>query len=111
MESNYYAIIFSSFLLDLEDLKYLEFSKEMLKNVNSQNGFIKIESYREKSGKGVTISFRKSIAAIPEWREHSSHLKAQKYGREVAYSNYTIKICEAQREYDFKRRDVKDRNY
>ena len=37
--------------------------------------------------------------------------KGKKYGREVAYSNYTIKICEAQREYDFKRIDVKDRNY
>ncbi|MBT7654877.1 MAG: hypothetical protein HN562_07060 [Flavobacteriaceae bacterium] len=83
----------------------------MFKNVNSQNGFIEIESYREKSGKGVNISFHKSIAAIQEWKEDSAHLRAQKYGREVAYSNYTIKICEAQRGYDFKRIDVKDRNY
>tara|TARA_B110000438_G_scaffold229245_1_gene223960 strand:+ start:734 stop:985 length:252 start_codon:yes stop_codon:yes gene_type:complete len=83
----------------------------MFKNVNYQNRFIEIESYREKSGKGVTISFQKSIAAIQEWKEHSAHLRAQKYGREVAYSNYTIKICEAQRKYDLKRIDVKDRNY
>ena len=64
-----------------------------------------------KSGKGVNISFHKSIAAIQEWKEDSAHLRAQKYGREVVYSNYTIKICEAQRGYDFKRIDVKDRNY
>ena len=83
----------------------------MFKNVNSQNRFIVIESNREKSGKGVTISFQKSIAAIQEWKEDSAHLREQKYGREVVYSNYTIKIYEAQREYDFKRIDVKDRNY
>ena len=83
----------------------------MFKNVNYQNRFIEIESYREKSGKGVTISFQKSIAAIQEWKEDSAHLRAQKYGREVVYSNYTIKICEVQREYDLKRIDVKYRNY
>ena len=83
----------------------------MLENVISIKGFIKIESYIEKSGKDVTISFQKSIAAIQEWKEHSAHFRVQKYGREVAYSNYTIKICEAQREYDFKRIYVKDRNY
>ena len=110
MESNYYAVIFSSTLSNIEDLKYLEFSKEMLENVISIKGFIKIESYRENSGKGVTISYLKSIAAIQEWREHSAHLNAQKFGREVAYSNYTIKICEVQREYNFKITDVKERN-
>ena len=47
----------------------------MFKNVNYQNRFIEIESYREKSGKGVTISFQKSIAAIQEWKEHSAHLR------------------------------------
>jgi heme-degrading monooxygenase HmoA len=40
----------------------------MLENVISIKGFIKIESHRENSGKGVTISYWKSIAAIQEWR-------------------------------------------
>jgi heme-degrading monooxygenase HmoA len=110
VEFNYYAVIFSSSLSDLEDLKYIEFSKKMLENVNSQNRFIEIESYREKSGKGVTISYWKSIAAIQEWREHSAHLRVHKYGCEVTYSNYSIKIWKVQREYNFKRTDVKDRN-
>ena len=110
MESNYYAVIFSSTLSDIEDLKYLEFSKEILKNVNSENGFIEIQSQREKSGKEVTISYWKSIAAIQEWRKHLADLRAQKYGRDLAYSNYTNKICEVRREYNFKRTDVKDRN-
>ena len=94
----------------MEDLKFLDFSKEMLENVNSQNGFIEIESYREKSSKGETISYRKSIAAIQEWREYSAHLKTQKYSRDLAYSNYTVKIYEAQREYNLKRADLEYKN-
>ena len=94
----------------MEDLKYLEFSKEILENINPQNRFIEVESYREKSGKGVTISYWKSIADIQEWREHSAHLRVQKYGRDLAYFNYPNKICEVQREYNFKKTDVIDRN-
>ena len=94
----------------MEDLKYIDFSKEILENINSQNGFIEIESYREKSRKGVTVSYWKSIPAIQEWREYPTHLKTQKYSRDVAYSNYTVKIYEVQREYYLKRTDVKCKN-
>ena len=94
----------------MEDLKYIDFSKKILENINSQNGFIEIESYREKSRKGVTISYWKSIPAIQEWSEYSTHLKTQKYSRDLAYSNYTVKIYEVQREYNLKRTDVKYKN-
>ena len=85
MESNYYAITFSSTLSDIGDLKYLEFSKEILENAIYIKEFIGIESYRENSGKGVTISYWKTLASIQEWREHS------------AYFNYNIKICEVKK--------------
>ena len=94
----------------MEDLKYIDFSKEILENINSQNGFMEIESYKEKSRKGVTISYWKSIPAIQEWREYSAHLKTQNYSRDVAYFNYTVKIYEVQREYNLKRTDVKYKN-
>ena len=64
MESNYYAITFSSTLSDIGDLKYLEFSKEILENAIYIKEFIGIESYRENSGKGVTISYWKTLASI-----------------------------------------------
>ncbi len=94
----------------MEDLKYTDFSKEIFENINSQNGFIEIESYIEKSRKGVIISYWKSISAIQEWREYSTHLKTQKYSRYLAYSNYTDKIYEVQREYNLKRTNVKYKN-
>ena len=94
----------------MEDLKYIDFSKEILENINSQNGFMEIESYKEKSRKGVTISYWKSISAFQEWRKHLADLRVQKYGRDLAYSNYTVKIYEVQREYNLKRTDVKYKN-
>ena len=102
---------FSSILKDMEDLQYLEFSKKMLENVIYIKGFIEIESYRENSGKGVNIGYWETLSAIRQWKVHSAHLRAQKYGCEVVYSNYTIKICEVQKGYDFKKTDVKHRNY
>ena len=93
----------------MEDLKYLEFSKETLENINSQYRYIEIESYRKKSVNGINISYWKSIA-IQEWREHSAHLRAKKYSRDEVYSNYTIKIYEVQRGYNFKRINVKAMN-
>lgn len=45
MESNYCAITFSSTLSDIGDLKYLEFSKEILENAIYIKEFIGIESY------------------------------------------------------------------
>lgn len=45
MESNYYAITFSNTLSDIGDLKYLEFSKEILENAIYIKEFIGIESY------------------------------------------------------------------
>ena len=87
MESNYYAITFSSTLSDIGDLKYLEFSKEILENAIYIKEFIGIESYRENSGKGVTISYWKTLASIQEWREH------------LAYFIYNIKICKVKKIY------------
>ena len=64
MESNYCAITFSSTLSDIGDLKYLEFSKEILENAIYIKEFKGIESYRKNSGKGVTISYWKTLASI-----------------------------------------------
>ena len=56
MKSNYFAVIFSSTLADLENVKYHQFSKKMFEEVQHASGFLGMESYRESNGKGVTIS-------------------------------------------------------
>lgn len=99
--SNYFSVIFSSQLSQFEDQKYHEFSNQMLELVNEADGFLGVESYREKSDRGVTISYWTCMNSIKKWKDNSQHLFAQQYGKEIAYSKFTIKVCEVMREYSF----------
>ena len=101
MKANYFSVIFSNELNQVEDSKYHEFSKQMLELVESAEGYLGMESYRETSGRGVTISYWSSLVAIKKWKENTQHLLAQRYGKEVAYSHFTTRICEVHREYHF----------
>ncbi len=101
MKTHHYAVIFSSTLIDLDDSKYHAFSKEMLEGVATAPGFLGVESYREKDGKGVTISYWETLSDIQEWKQNTRHLLAQKYGREEAYSSYQVRVCEVQHSYSF----------
>ena len=107
MKSNYYSVIFSNTLSEIDDERYHEFSNQMLELVQKADGFLGVESYREYSGRGVTISYWQSLLAIKKWKENAQHLLAQRYGKEIAYSQFTCRICEVQREYTFEKRERK----
>lgn len=68
-------------------------------------GFLGMETYREATGKGVTISYWESKKAIQQWKENAKHLLAQQYGKAHAYSQFEIKICRVERAYEFKATD------
>ncbi|MEO2099291.1 MAG: antibiotic biosynthesis monooxygenase [Flavobacteriaceae bacterium] len=101
MKSNYFAVIFSSTLADLENVKYHQFSKKMFEEVQHASGFLGMESYRESNGKGVTISYWETEADIEKWKINTEHLLAKKYGKQIAYLDYQLRICEVKRAYDF----------
>jgi heme-degrading monooxygenase HmoA len=107
VKAKYYSVIFSTVRSQLEDLKYHEFSDQMLALVQRAEGFLGMESYRENSGRGATISYWETLEAIKEWKENTQHLMAQEYGKAVAYSQFTTRICEVQREYSFNQKDNK----
>lgn len=68
-------------------------------------GFLGMETYREATGKGVTISYWESKKAIQQWKENAKHLLAQQYGKAHAYSRFEIKICHVESAYEFKATD------
>ena len=67
--------------------------------------FFGMETYREATGKGVTISYWESKKAIQQWKENAKHLLAQQYGKAHAYSRFEIKICRVESAYEFKATD------
>ncbi len=97
MNSKHYAVIFSNTLANTGDEQYYVFSNQMLEEVKKISGFLGVESYREKDGRGVTISYWENMEAIEQWKNNDQHKKAQKYGNEVAYLEYELKVCEVQR--------------
>jgi heme-degrading monooxygenase HmoA len=88
--------------MDQQDSTYREFSNLMKEEVQKASGFLGMESYREDTGRGVTISYWESLKSIQRWKENTKHLLAQRYGIEHAYASFDLKVCRIEREYNFK---------
>ena len=69
------------------------------------HGFLGMETYREATGKGVTISYWESKKEIQQWKENAKYLLAQQYFKSHAYSRFELKTCRVERAYEFKATD------
>lgn len=100
MNSNYYAVIFTTQQTDnLEG--YDEMSSAMEALASKQPGYIGVESARGELG--ITISYWKSLEAISLWKENITHLRAQEKGKAQWYAWYKLRICKVEREYEFRK--------
>lgn len=94
----YYAVIFSSQRTH-GDNGYGAMADRMAELASQQPGFIGVESVRDSSGTGITISYWESLEAISNWKKNETHKVAQEKGKQVWYENYTTRICKVEREY------------
>jgi heme-degrading monooxygenase HmoA len=98
MNSNYYAVIFTT--KQTTNLKgYAEMSEVMETLASKQPGYIGIESAR--SELGITVSYWESLEAISNWKENITHLQAQEKGKAQWYAWYKLRVCKVEREYEF----------
>jgi heme-degrading monooxygenase HmoA len=84
------------------DEGYSTMAEEMERLVEQQDGYLGNESFRNEEGFGVTISYWRDLDAVKAWKANNEHLSAQKNGRNKWYSEYKIRICRIERDYDFK---------
>ena len=94
----YYAVIFTSLRTE-GDNGYEAMAEEMEQLAQQQPGYLGIESARNELG--ITISYWASLEAIKNWKANLDHLQAQKKGRTTWYSQYKVRICKVEREYEF----------
>ncbi|MDH5445310.1 MAG: antibiotic biosynthesis monooxygenase [Gammaproteobacteria bacterium] len=99
-EAPYYAVIFST-RLSASNHGYEEMAEKMLKLASQQEGFLHVESVRDESGKGVTVSYWRDLESIANWKQCSEHLQAQQQGKTKWYEYYRLQICRVEREYGF----------
>lgn len=88
----YYAVIFSSQLSDAAD-GYRELAQRMLDLAAAQPGFLGVESVRDATGAGLTVSYWRSLPDIAAWKRHSEHQVAQQLGKTKFYANFRLRIA------------------
>ena len=94
----YYAVIFSSIRTD-EDNGYNEMGTKMVELASKQEGFLGVESARDKLG--ITVSYWKDLASIKKWKEDAEHSVARKRGKSDWYQSFTTRIAKVERDYNF----------
>src|SRR5687768_560151 len=88
----YYAVIFSSELSDSTE-GYKLLAQRMLELAAQQPGYLGVESVRDASGLGITVSYWASLPDIAAWKRHSEHAVAQQRGRSQFYRDFRLRIA------------------
>ena len=94
----YYAVIFSSVRTAVEN-GYNEMSEKMIRLASEQEGFLGMESVRDKLG--ITISYWKDQESIINWKENPDHSIARSRGRSEWYESFRTRIARVERDYEF----------
>jgi heme-degrading monooxygenase HmoA len=96
--SAYYAVVFTSQLTADSD-GYGEMADRMAELAQHQPGYLGIESTRDASGFGITVSYWESEAAIVAWRANAEHRIARETGRARWYQHFELRIAKVERSY------------
>ena len=93
----YWAVIFTSQRADLEHAEYNEMSDALERLAPDQPGFLGIESARDASGFGITVSYWTDEAAIAAWKAQALHREAQTAGKARWYLDFAIRVARVER--------------
>jgi heme-degrading monooxygenase HmoA len=95
-EPPYYAVIFTSQRTDVDD-GYGAMGDRMVELAARQPGFLGVESVRDASGLGITVSYWSSLEAIAAWKAHAEHRVAQTTGRQKWYTHFETRVARVER--------------
>ena len=98
----YIAAIFTSIRTDVEE-GYEQMNELTFKELENIEGYLGYEAFRDENGFGVNVSYWKDMEALKNWRDNTLHQKAQELGKEKWYTNYKLRICTVERDYEFEK--------
>ncbi len=96
----YYAVIFTSERTE-GDAGYGEVADKMVESASKIDGFLGVESLRDDSGFGMTVSYWKTLESIEHWKQHQGHMNAKISGKKLWYSEYKLRICKVEMDNHF----------
>jgi heme-degrading monooxygenase HmoA len=97
-EPPYYAVIFTSQRRGDDD-GYGAMAEAMWDLALKQPGSLGAESARGPSGLGITVAYFRDEASVAAWKQHATHLHAQKLGKERWYVHYEVRVARVERAY------------
>jgi heme-degrading monooxygenase HmoA len=100
-EPPFYAVIFSSTRTDGEN-GYGEMAERMVELASRQEGFLGIESARDASGFGITVSYWSSEESIRAWKSELEHRRAQELGIASWYEHFEVRVAKVERAYSMR---------
>lgn len=109
-EPPYYAVVFTSRRETDDGRDYGVTAERMLELVAAQPGFLGVESVRDATGLGITVSYWSSREAIRAWRDVLEHRAAQARGRDDWYAGFELRICKVESARSFRRAAEKRRD-
>jgi heme-degrading monooxygenase HmoA len=95
----YYAVIFTSLRTGADPEEYGRTADLLDELARDQPGYLGIESVRDASGLGITVSYWASEEAILGWKRVADHRAAQRLGRERWYEDYALRVARVERAY------------
>lgn len=96
-ESGYYAVIFTNQLRDAGSPDYSTVATRMAELAKGHSGYLGMETTRDASGFGITISYWQNLEAVEAWRNNAEHLVAQERGKREWYERFALKIARVER--------------
>lgn len=99
----YYTVIFTNRLkeLDADQKKHYDIlSDRMVELATKEDGYLGIDSVRDDTRAGITISYWSSLESIRKWKSNTEHTFARNK-RDTFYQHYQVKIALVEREYEF----------
>lgn len=100
----YYAVIFTSQRTSADGAGYDAMGERMVELAAQQPGFLGVESTRDASGLGITVSYWDSEQAIANWKANAEHRIARETGRKQWYSHYELRVAKVERAYPMPRK-------
>jgi len=97
-EPPYYAVIFTAQRTE-GDRDYGATADRMAELAAQQPGYLGVESARDASGLGITVSYWRTLADITAWRRQMEHTGARQRGRAQWYTHYELRIAKIERAY------------
>jgi heme-degrading monooxygenase HmoA len=95
----YYSVVFASQRRPGNAAEYDAAAARMVALAAAQPGFLGVESARDASGFGITVSYWDSEAAILAWKRNAEHAEVRASGRRDWYAHYELRVARVERAY------------